>query len=228
VSSRRRVVALAVGLAVLAAVGATLAAQGALTPAEARGWADRELRGWVEGLGVAGPLAFVAVASLGTVFLFPGPVTAAVSGLLFGTAVGFPAALGGIVLGATCAFSLSRWWAHDAVEDMAGPRVAALRAWIGRRGFLAVLYARLLPAMPYNLINYAAGLAPVRLVAFVAATGLGAAPRVFAYTALGGSLGDLRSPEALVAIGVLAGMAALGIGLAVRDRRRSRAVPRAV
>ena len=53
--------------------------------------------------------------------------------------------------------------------------------------------------MPYNLVNYAAGLTPVRLGAFVAATALGVAPRAFAYTALGGSLGDLGSPEAIVA-----------------------------
>jgi uncharacterized membrane protein YdjX (TVP38/TMEM64 family) len=46
---------------------------------------------------------------------------------------------------------------------------------------------------------------------FAAATALGAAPRAFAYTALGGSLDDLGSPEAIVAIVVLVVMAVGGL-----------------
>ena len=61
-----------------------------------------------------------------------------------------------------------------------------------------MLYARIAPGMPYTLVNYAAGLTrdPAR-ASFAAATALGTAPRAFAYTALGGSLGNLRSPEAV-------------------------------
>jgi uncharacterized membrane protein YdjX (TVP38/TMEM64 family) len=215
-SPRRRLLALALGLALLFAVIAVLVAEGTLRPGAARDWADREVRAPVEDLGAAGPLLFVAVMAGATVLLFPGPVTAALSGLLFGTAVGFPTTLAAVVLGGTLAFALARWWAHDAVEELAGRRLQKLRRWVGRRGFLSVLYARIAPGVPYNLVNYAAGLAPVRPVAFVAATALGAAPRAFAYTALGGSLGDLRSPEALAAVGVLAAMGLLGLVLGVR------------
>ena len=45
-----------------------------------------------------------------------------------------------------------------------GPAAAPrIREWIGRRGFLAVLYARIAPGVPYSLVNYAAGLTPVAL-----------------------------------------------------------------
>jgi uncharacterized membrane protein YdjX (TVP38/TMEM64 family) len=54
---------------------------------------------------------------------------------------------------------------------------------------------------------------------FAAATALGAAPRAFAYTALGGSLGDLRSPEAAIAVIVLVAMALAGVVLIARERR---------
>ena len=76
----------------------------------------------------------------------------------------------------------------------------ALRAWEGRRGVLSVLYARLAPGVPYSLVNYAAGLTPIALRTFAAATAVGVAPRAFAYTALGGSFGDLGSPEAIIAV----------------------------
>ena len=176
--------------------------------------ADR-VRDWVEDAGVWAPVAFVLLSAALTVVLFPGPLLAGASGLLFGTALGFPLSLTAAVLGASTAFLLARTVGHDAVERRAGPRVARLRAAIGRRGFLSVLYARIVPGVPYNLVNYAAGLAPIGLGTFAAATALGAAPRAFAYTALGGSLDDLGSPEAIAAFTVLIVMAVGGL-VAVR------------
>jgi len=201
----------------LAACVAVLALSGSLS-------AER-VRDWVDGYGAAGPLAFIAVSASLTVVLFPGPVLAAASGLLFGTALGTPVSIVSATLGATLAFSLSRWWARDAVVALAGPRLMALRAWVGRRGFLTVLYARIVPGVPYTLVNYAAGLTPIALRSFVAATAIGVAPRAFAYTALGGSLGNLRSPEAYIAVAVLVVMALLGLVLARRDLARTRMQP---
>jgi uncharacterized membrane protein YdjX (TVP38/TMEM64 family) len=66
------------------------------------------------------------------------------------------------------------------------------------------------------LVNYAAGLSPVTLRAFTAATAIGCAPRAFAYTALGGSFDDLGSPEAIAAIVVLVVMGLAGLVLARR------------
>lgn len=180
------------------------------------------VREWIDGYGTAAPLVFVAISACLTVVLFPGPVLAAASGLLFGTALGTPVSICSATLGATLAFCLARWWAHDAVVALAGPRLEALRAWVGRRGFLTVLYARIAPGVPYTLVNYAAGLTPIALRSFVAATAVGCAPRAFAYTALGGSLGNLRSPEALIAVAVLAVMALVGIVLGRRDLTRAR------
>jgi uncharacterized membrane protein YdjX (TVP38/TMEM64 family) len=210
----RRAAALRLGALAgsLAAIVLVLALSGSLSPGRVRDWMD--------GFGAAGPLAFIVVSAALTVVLFPGPVLAAASGLLFGTALGTPVSIASATLGATLAFCLSRWWGHDAVVALAGPRLHALRAWVGRRGFLTVLYARIAPGVPYTLVNYAAGLAPIALRSFVAATALGVAP--FAYTALGGSLRNLRSPEAYVAVAVLVVMALVGLVLGRRDLTRTR------
>jgi uncharacterized membrane protein YdjX (TVP38/TMEM64 family) len=178
---------------------------------------------WVDGYGIAGPLVFIAVSSALTPALFPGPLLAGASGLLFGTWLGTPISIISATLGAVLAFSIARWLAHDAVGALEGPRLAALRAWIGRRGFLSILYARIMPGVPYSLVNYAAGLSPVALRSFAAATALGCAPRAFAYTALGGSLDDLGSPEAIVAIAVLVVMFLAGLVLARRGVGAARA-----
>jgi uncharacterized membrane protein YdjX (TVP38/TMEM64 family) len=174
------------------------------------------VRDWMDGFGVAGPLVFIVVSSALTVVLFPGPVLSGASGLLFGTALGTPVSIVAATCGAALAFSVSRWWAHDAVADH--ERLAGLRAWVGARGFESVLLARIAPGIPYNLVNYAAGLTPVGLGVFAAATALGVAPRAFAYTALGGSIGNLGSTVAIVAYCLLVAEGAIGIWLLRRAR----------
>ena len=211
--ARLRLAVLAGALA-LCAVG--LALSGSVSADSVR---DR-----LDGLGVAGPVVFVLVSSLLTVALFPGPLLAGASGLLFGTALGTPISITAATLGASLAFSISRWWAHDAVAELAGPRLERVQRALAGRPFLTVLYARIAPGVPYNLVNYAAGMTHIPLRTFALATAIGVAPRAFAYTALGGSLHDLGSPEAVVAFGVLVVMGVGGLVLARRDvRRRSRA-----
>ena len=201
----------ALALAV-AAVFAALALSGSLS--------QGRVRHWGQGFGPLGPLMFVAIFAALTAAMFPWWVTAGVSGLLFGVALGTPVSIGGALLGAVLGFTLARGVAGDAVTELGGSRLEAVSAWIGRRDFLSVLFARLMPAAPYSLVSYAAGLAEVRLWAFSLATLLGMAPRAFAYTALGGNLSNLDSPEALIAVGVIVAEGALGLWLAWRSARR--------
>ena len=184
---------------------------------------SERVRDAVDPLGAAAVPVFIAVSALLTCALFPGPLLAGASGLLFGTALGTPVAIVAATLGAVLAFSIARFVAHDAVQTLVGARLTPLQEWIERRGFWAVLYARIVPGVPYSLVNYAAGLSRVALPSFAAATALGVAPRAFAYTALGGSLDDLGSPEAVVAYGALVVMALTGLVLLRAERGRGRA-----
>lgn len=200
---------------VVAALFATVALTGDLS-------ADR-VRDTAQDAGPLAPLAFIVVSALLTVAMFPGPLLSGASGLLFGTALGTPVSILAATLGACLAFSLSRRFGASAVDELSGRRVRVVQDWIGSRGFLAVLYARILPAMPYNIVNYAAGVTRVPLLTFAAATAIGCAPRAFAYTALGGNLSNLGSPAAIVAFAVLVAMGVGGMVVAARDvtiRRR--------
>jgi uncharacterized membrane protein YdjX (TVP38/TMEM64 family) len=180
------------------------------------------VREWVDGYGVAGPLVFIPVAAILSCAFFPGPLLAGASGLLFGTALGTPVAIASGTAAAALAYTLSRHGGRPMVEEAGGPRILRLREWVERRGFLAVLYARIAPGMPFTVVNYTVGLTRIPLPVFLAATAIGIAPRAFAYSALGGSLDDLGSPEAIVALCVLVGMAVTGLGLIARERRRAR------
>jgi uncharacterized membrane protein YdjX (TVP38/TMEM64 family) len=183
-----------------------------------------EVRDWGEELGWAGPLVFVPAAACALCLFMPGPVLAGGAGLLFGTAAGTPIALAFIVLGAVMQMSISRYLAGDAAAHLLPERVKRFDRFIEERGFWAVFYMRLAPAVPYNLVNYGAGLTSLKVSAMAAGTAVGALPRTFAWVALGGSLDDLGAPEAKVAIALLVAMALLGALLARRQFASERSV----
>ena len=96
-------------------------------------------------------------------------------------------------------------------------RARRVDALLERNGFLAVFYSRIVPGLAWGAVNYAAGLARVRLRDVLLATVAGGTPKVFAYVALGGSFDDLSRPEALVAIGLLVALGLAGLFVARRQ-----------
>jgi uncharacterized membrane protein YdjX (TVP38/TMEM64 family) len=62
-------------------------------------------------------------------------------------------------------------------------------ALLERRGFLAMLAARLMPRVPATGLHYVAGVAPVGVPAFAAAMALGALVRTAPYAVLGQGIG---------------------------------------
>lgn len=179
------------------------------------------LRHELAGLGVWGPVAMIALYALLTCAFVPGPVLAGASGLLFGTGLGTAVAIVSATLGATAAFLIARTFAQRPYGLFAQGRLHTWTARIEGRGFLAVLYARIAPGAPFALVSYAAGMTRIRLREFAAGTAIGASPRAFAYAALGGTLGDYSSPQALAAIGVLVAMTVGGAVLLWRVRSRA-------
>lgn len=209
--SRRAAIARVVGLVLLiGAIAAAVMTSGGVGP--------ERVREVVDDFGVWAPLAFIAVSAILGVGFFPGPFLAAAAGLMFGPVMGVPVSLCAAVVGAVLAFIIARHTAHDAVDALQGPRLARLRAWMSRRGFVAVLYARLIPGVPFTTVSYAGGLSGITLRAFALATALGAAPRTYAYVTLGGTWGDWGSPASLVAMATIVVLAVVGIALVRRDR----------
>ena len=82
---------------------------------------------------------------------------------------------------------------------------------------MSLLLMRLVPIVPYNILNYAAGLAGIPFRTYVAATFIGTIPGIFIFTYLASSISaGLVSPrQAFVRI-LIAGV--LLAGLAVISR----------
>jgi uncharacterized membrane protein YdjX (TVP38/TMEM64 family) len=215
VSHRLRLAALVLGVGAIAVVVLVTVSR-----------SPSHVRDVVEGTGGWAPFLFVVVAAgLSTAF-FPYQLLAAASGLLFGTAGGTPITIAALMLAAVTQFSISRHTGRAALEEVSGPRIATWQDRIERGGFLAILYARIAPFSPFVLINYVSGLTRLGLGTFALATLIPVIPRAFAYTALGGHLDNLDSPEAIVAFAVLVVMGITGALLAWNGAGRP--PPRAV
>jgi uncharacterized membrane protein YdjX (TVP38/TMEM64 family) len=152
-------------------------------------WRDRisvdALAAGVAQLGWLAPLVFVLVYAVAAVFLMPGLLFTFTGGVLFGPLHGTIYNLIGATLGATLAFLTARYIAHDWVAERSGKRTTQLIAGVEREGWRFVALTRLVPVLPYNLLNYALGLTNIRLSHYVAATFIFMIPSGAAYTYLG-------------------------------------------
>jgi len=122
--------------------------------------------------------AYVGVTTIGLPAL---PLTLA-GGAIFGVAAGIALTWLGATLGATGAFLLARALGGDALRRLLGARAGTLDRMLGDGAFLTILRLRLIPVVPFNALNFGAGLAGVRLAHYVAATAIGILPGTSVYT----------------------------------------------
>ncbi len=196
-------------VAVLASPGtrliilAVLVIGGSIAIAVMDGLSEDVLEAWVRDAGAAAPIVFIVLYAVLTVLLFPGSVITAAGGVIFGVVLGTVFSVIGASLGAGAAFLVGRWLGRQQVERLAGKRIGALDSWLGERGFVAVLYTRLIPLLPFNALNYALGVTSVSFRDYLSATVVGIIPGTFAYAALGGSFRDPTSPVFITAVALI-------------------------
>jgi uncharacterized membrane protein YdjX (TVP38/TMEM64 family) len=143
------------------------------------------LEAWIGELGAWAPVVFVLVYAAGTVFLLPGSIFDAAGGILFGPLWGSAFNLAGAVLGATCAFLISRYFAAGWVARIGSNRLNRVMRGVEENGWQFVAFVRLVPIFPYNIFNYLLGLTRIPLLSYVLASAVFMVPATVAYTWLG-------------------------------------------
>jgi uncharacterized membrane protein YdjX (TVP38/TMEM64 family) len=104
------------------------------------------------------PAAFVVAYATLAAIDFSGLVLTIGGGVVFGFELGVMLNTIGANLGASAAYGLARALGRDAVAALLGDRFARLRRVGKTGGFLWLLRLRLIPVMPFNLLNLGAGL----------------------------------------------------------------------
>ena len=147
----------------------------------------------IDGLGAWGPLLFVVLYVLATVFMIPGLILTLGAGVLFGVLQGTVLASVASILGATGAFLLGRSAGRErvAAHIAKNPRVDAIDRAVSREGWKIVMLTRLSPVFPFNVLNYAFSLTRVSLRHYFWASWLGMLPGTAMYVYVGSLAGDL-------------------------------------
>lgn len=149
---------------------------------------------WIDqNLGLWGPLVLAVAYIPLTVLAVPASVLTLGGGYLFGLPLGFVADSFGAAIGATAAFligrTIGRSYVISKLKDY--PQFQAVAIAIQRSGFKIVLLLRLVPLLPFNMLNYLLSVTPVSIGEYMLASWLGMMPITFALVYVGTTLKDL-------------------------------------
>jgi uncharacterized membrane protein YdjX (TVP38/TMEM64 family) len=171
-------------------------------------------------------LAYIATAALS---LPQAALMTVAGGLLFGTVLGCTLTVIGATIGASILLLVIRSAFSRTLERQRNRIPAGIQERLERDGFLYLLALRLVPLVPFWVVNLAAAVAGVRLSVFVSATLLGIVPASFIVSSIGAGVGGIlaegRTPDLSVLLGPrillpLLGLAALSL-LPILLRRRA-------
>lgn len=129
-----------------------------------------------------------------TGFSIPG---ATVLTLLFGWYFGFARGLILVsfasTMGATLAFIISRFLLRDSIQDRFGDRLSKFNTALEKEGAFYLFSLRLIPVVPFFVINLVMGLTPIRTRTYWWVSQLGMLPGTMAFVYAGASVPDLKT-----------------------------------
>ncbi len=206
-NAKKLIIRLLAGLAVIAGVWWLVRCQcvnlPSLTPAS--------LRDFIRSFGSLAVIVYILAYALNTISIMP-PIAALslTAGLAFGEVWGAVYLMTGALLGTSATFLISRYFGRSLVDRLLKGKFKTLDDKLEKNGFMTILFFRVVPLVPYEVLNYAAGLSKIKFKDYFLASLLGLIPGVVISAFLGGSLGDIKSfkdvfaPKFLIAIGLMA------------------------
>ena len=153
-------------------------------------------------------IAYIGLFTLLPAFFFPVAVLALAGGLLFGLWWGSVYTFIGALLNCTLMFLLARYAGRERVEGLIRKKLSdqwqqRLRSLNSGGGFMLLVILRLIPAVPYNLINYAFGLTAMPWRTYIIGSAIGIIPGTLAFINIGDKALDVTSADFWIAIGLL-------------------------
>ena len=156
--------------------------------------------------------AFLAVYIPMVILNLPGAlVMGLAAGALFGTLAGTFIISFASSIGATLACMLSRYMLRDWVQRRFGDKLKRVNTGISEEGALYLFALRLMPAIPFFMINLVMGLTPMRFWTFYWVSQLGMLPGTAVFVNAGSQISRINSLSGILSPQVLVSLALLGI-----------------
>lgn len=169
------------------------------------------IQDFLNSLGIWAPIIYVLLYTIGTILLLPSTPLNLSGGALFDLWWGtFWTAIAAIIA-AVASFYYSRTIGRDWVQKKFGDRIQTLDAEIQQGGLFYIFAIRLLPIIPYGIVNFVAGLTSISVRDYLLGTVLGTVPGILPFVMIGAGIqaigkGDLLPlTVAFALVGILVG-----------------------
>ena len=174
--------------------------------------AQGDLEAWRAAQPLRAAAAFFAGYVVVSALSLPGAAAMTLAaGALFGLGWGTLIVSFASTIGATLAFVAARWLLGGWVQERFGERLAALNAGIAKDGGFYLFTLRLVPALPFFLINLAMGVTALRTWTFYWVSQIGMLAGTLVYVNAGTQLARIESLSGIVSPRVMGSLALLGI-----------------
>ena len=148
------------------------------------------VRGYILGFGIWAPIvSFLLMIFQSVVAPLPAFIITFANASLFGWVYGAILSWSSAMVGAALCFYIARFLGRAAVEKLTS-RTALEKVdhFFNQYGKYAIIIARLLPFISFDIVSYAAGLTSMGFWPFFIATGIGQLPATLVYSYIGGML----------------------------------------
>jgi uncharacterized membrane protein YdjX (TVP38/TMEM64 family) len=145
------------------------------------------------------------IAEISTAFVVPGAIVLSLAGgFLFGVVPGAVYSISGLVIGASLAFLASRYLIGRWIQQRYGKQLGGFNEEIGRYGNNYLFMLRIVPILPFFLVNYLAGMTRIAFKPFLFTTFIGMLPGSLIYNFAGHQLGRIEEIEDVFSPGLMA------------------------
>ncbi len=143
--------------------------------------------------------AFFIIYVISAALSLPGAgILSILAGAIFGLFLGVLIVLPAATIGATLAFWFSRYVFRDAVQSKFGDKLKMVNDGIEKDGAFYLLTMRLIPAIPFMVINLIMGLTPMRTITYFLTSFFGMLAGSIVYVNVGTQLASLESVSGIL------------------------------
>lgn len=194
----------------------------ALTLWWVRGVDSVQIQTWLQQAGIWAPVVYIAVYVIATMFVLPSTALNLTGGAIFGPWLGVLWTTIAAIAAALLSFTFTRTIGREIIAARLSGQWQALDTEIRLGGVFYIFAIRLLPIIPYGLVNFTAGLTSVSFKDYLLGTLLGTTPGILPFVLMGSfGLTALKTGEILPLLAAM-GLAALLIAIATWYRHRPR------
>ncbi len=156
--------------------------------------------------------AYMAVYITSTALSLPGAaLLTLLGGALFGLLVGTILVSFASTIGATLAFLVSRSLLRDWVQNKFGSFLKTINEGIEKDGILYLFTLRLIPAVPFFVINLVMGLTPMKAIQFFLVSQVGMLAGTIVFVNAGTQLAQIESLKGILSPGLIFSFVLLGL-----------------